>query len=85
MARDLLARRVPPAELAKRVGRGNARAAERIAQAAKRYSGEELERMLELLWEADLVIKRNEVDPASALSVWLGESLLAARRAATSG
>lgn len=85
VARDLLARHAPPAELAKRVGRGNARAAERIAQAAKRYSGQELERMLELLWEADLVIKRNEVDPASALSAWLGESLLAARRAATSG
>ncbi len=84
VARDLLARRAPASELAKRVGRGNARAAERIAEAAKRYSGQELERMLTLLWEADLVIKRNEVDPASALSVWLGDALLAARRAATS-
>lgn len=85
VARDLVARRTPQAELAKRVGRGNARAAERVVEAARRYSGQELEAMLSGLFEADLVIKKNEQDPASALSAWLGETLLAARRAATSG
>lgn len=85
VARDLLARRAPQVEMAKRLGRGNARAAERIADAARRYSGQELEAMLNGLWEADLVIKRNEVGPESALSAWLGEVLLGARSAATSG
>jgi len=85
VARDLVARRTPQAELARRVGRGNARAAERIVEAARRYSGQELERMLIRLWEADLVVKRNEVSPESALAVWLGETLLGAPRDARSG
>lgn len=85
VARDLLAAHAPQMEMARRIGRGNARAAERIADAARRYSGQELEAMLNGLWEADLVIKRNEVNAESALTAWLGEALLAARSAATSG
>jgi DNA polymerase III delta subunit len=84
VARDLLAAHTPPVEMARRIGRGNARAAERIAEAARRYSGQELEAMLIGLWEADLVIKRNDASPESILSAWLGEGLLAARGAATS-
>jgi DNA polymerase-3 subunit delta len=80
VARDLLARRATPGELAKHVGRGNARAAERIAEAARRYSGDELEAMLRALFEADLAIKRNDVEPESAVVAWLGEHLLARRQ-----
>jgi DNA polymerase III delta subunit len=77
--RDLLARGASRAELTRRLGRGNARAAERVIEAARRYSGEQLEAMLIGLFEADLAIKRNDVDPESAVSAWLGEHLLATR------
>jgi DNA polymerase III delta subunit len=80
VARDLLARKASPAEMAKRIGRGNARAAERIVEAAKRYRGDELEEMLRGLFEADLAIKANDVEPESAIAAWLGEHLLATRR-----
>lgn len=80
VTRDLLAVRTPPGEIAKRVARGNARVAERIAEAARRYRGEELEAMLTGLWEADVAIKSNEVGEEAALSAWLGEHLLATRR-----
>jgi DNA polymerase III delta subunit len=85
VARDLAARRTPPAEIAKRVGRGNARMAGRLVEAARRYRGEELESMLRGLFEADLAIKANEVEPESALVAWLGEHLLARRRVAPRG
>lgn len=81
VARDLAGRRTPPGEMAKRIGRGNARAAERLVDAAKRYSSEELEAMLDGLFEADLAIKTNAMEPGPALSAWLGEYLLGARRA----
>ncbi len=80
VARDLAARRTPASEMAKRIGRGNARVAERLVDAAKRYSNEELEGMLDGLFEADLAIKSNAMEPAPALSAWLGEHLLGARR-----
>jgi DNA polymerase III delta subunit len=76
-ARDLAARKAPPAEIAKRVARGNARVAERLVEAAKRYRGEELEAMLVGLWEADLAIKSNAMEEKPALTAWLGEHLLA--------
>jgi DNA polymerase III delta subunit len=79
VARDLLARGASSAELTRRVGRGNARSAARVSEAARRYSGEQLEAMLKGLFEADLAIKRNDVDPKSAVSAWLGEHLLATR------
>jgi DNA polymerase III subunit delta len=79
VARDLVASRTPPAEIAKRLARGNARMAERLVDAARRYRGEELEAMLVGLWEADVAIKSNEIDEAPALAAWLGEHLLAAR------
>jgi DNA polymerase III delta subunit len=78
-ARDLAARKAPPAEIAKRVARGNARVAERLVEAAKRYRGEELEGMLVGLWEADLAIKSNAMEEQPALAAWLGEHLLARR------
>jgi DNA polymerase III delta subunit len=77
--RDLAARKAPPAEIAKRVARGNARVAERLVEAAKRYRGEELEAMLIGLWETDLAIKSNAMEEQPALSAWLGEHLLARR------
>ena len=77
--RDLAARRAPPTEIAKRVARGNARVAERLVEAAKRYRGEELEAMLIGLWEADLAIKSNVMEEQPALTAWLGEHLLARR------
>jgi DNA polymerase-3 subunit delta len=79
VARDLSARKTPPNEIAKRVGRGNARVAERLVDAAKRYRGEELEAMLIGLFEADLAIKTNVMDEEPALVAWLGEHLLARR------
>ena len=82
VARDLAARRVPPTEITKRIGRGNARMAGRLVEAARRYRGEELEAMLRGLFEADLAIKANDVEPESAVVAWLGEHLLA-RRAVT--
>jgi DNA polymerase III delta subunit len=77
--RDLAARRTPPTEIAKRVARGNARVAERLVEAARRYRGEELEAMLVGLWEADLAIKSNAMEEQPALTAWLGEHLLATR------
>jgi len=77
--RDLAARRAPPSEIAKRVARGNARVAERLVEAAKRYRGEELEAMLVGLWETDLAIKSNVMEEQPALTAWLGEHLLARR------
>lgn len=80
VARDLAAGRTPPAEIARRVARGNPRMAERLVDAAKRYRGEELDAMLIGLHEADLAIKSNATDEGSALAAWVGEHLLAARR-----
>jgi DNA polymerase III delta subunit len=79
VARDLVAGGAAPQELTKRVGRGNARMAERIAESARRYSGAELEAMLKGLFEADLAIKANEMAEEPALVAWLGEYLLATR------
>ena len=79
VTRDLAARKTPPTEIAKRVARGNARMAERLVEAARRYRGEELEAMLAGLWEADVAIKTNSMDPEPALAAWLGEHLLARR------
>ena len=53
--------------------------AERIAEAARRYSAAELEGMLRGLFEADLSIKANETAEEPALVAWLGEYLLATR------
>ena len=79
VARDLAARKSPPGEIAKRVGRGNARVAERLVDAARRYRGEELEAMLIGLWEADIAIKSNEMEEQPALAAWLGEHVMARR------
>ena len=79
VARDLAARKLPPAEIAKRVSRGNANVAGRLVDAAKRYRGEELEAMLIGLFEADVAIKTNVMDEGAALTAWLGEHLLAGR------
>ncbi len=79
VARDLATTGATPQELTKRVGRGNARMAERIAESARRYSGAELEAMLRGLFAADLAIKANEMEEEPALVAWLGEFLLAAR------
>ena len=81
VARSLMASKTPPPEIAKRLARGNARVAERLVDAARRYRGEELEAMLVGLWEADVAIKSNEVDEEPALAAWLGEHLLATRPA----
>ena len=80
VARDLAAAKTPPNEIAKRVARGNARMAERLVDAARRYRGEELDAMLTGLWEADGAIKSNEMDEEPALVAWVGEHLLATRR-----
>jgi DNA polymerase III delta subunit len=82
VARDLAARHTAPAEITRRMGRGNARMAGRLVEAARRYQGEELEAMLRGLFEADLAIKANDVDPESAVVAWLGEHLLARRAVA---
>jgi len=79
VARDLLAAGATSQDLTKRVGRGNARMAERIAEAARRYTAAELEAMLHGLFEADLAIKANASDEEPALVAWLGEYLLATR------
>jgi len=79
VARDLLSRGATPAELTRRVGRGSARGAQRIADAARRYRPDELALMLQGLFEADLAIKSNRIDPEAAISAWLGEHLLATR------
>ena len=80
VVRDLAARKTPPGEIAKRVARGNARVAERLVEAARRYRGEELEAMLVGLWEADVAIKTNAMGEEPALAAWLGEHLLARRQ-----
>lgn len=80
VARDLAARGLPPNDIARRVARGNARMAERLVEAARRYSGAELEAMLEGLYEADVAIKTNVMDEGPALAAWMGEHLLASRR-----
>ena len=80
VARDLAASKATPSDIAKRVARGNARMAERLVDAAKRYRGEELDAMLVGLWQADVAIKSNEMDEAPALVAWVGEHVLAARR-----
>jgi DNA polymerase III delta subunit len=74
-----MARKTPPAEIAKRIARGNARMAERLVEAARRYRGEELEAMLIGLFEADMAIKTNVMEEEPALVAWLGEFLLAPR------
>jgi DNA polymerase III delta subunit len=79
VARDLTAGGATAQELTKRVGRGNARMAERIAEAARRYSTAELEGMLRGLFEADLAIKANDMAEEPALVAWLGQYLLATR------
>ncbi len=79
VARDLVASKTPPNEIARRLARGNARMAERIVDAARRYRGEELDAMLTGLFEADLAIKTNAMAEEPALVAWLGEHLLARR------
>ena len=76
VARDLAARGTTPAELTKRVGRGNARMAQRLVEAARRYTGVELEAMLIGLFNADLAIKSNAMEPEPALVAWLGEFVI---------
>jgi DNA polymerase III delta subunit len=83
VARDLLARGATPAELSRSVGRGNARMAERLVEAARRYRPDELEAMLTGLFEADLAIKVNDIEPEAAVSAWLGEHLLGTRPTAS--
>jgi DNA polymerase III delta subunit len=85
VARDLAASGVPPAELTKRVGRGNARMAERLVEAGRRYSGAELEAMLTGLFEADLAIKTNVMEPEPALVAWVGGYLIGMPRAVRGG
>lgn len=80
VARDLAAAKTAPNEIAKRLARGNARMAERLVDAARRYRGEELDAMLIGLWEADVAIKTNVMAEEPALVAWLGEHLLASRR-----
>lgn len=79
VARDLVARKTPPVEIAKRLSRGNASVAQRLVDAARRYRGEELDAMLLGLFEADLAIKTNEMDEEPALVAWLGRYVLATR------
>ena len=80
VARDLVAGGARPQELTRQVGRGNARVAERIAEAARRYSNAELESMLRGLFEADLAIKTNAMEPEPAVSAWLGTYLMGVER-----
>ena len=79
VARDLVARRVPTAQLVQRLRRP-ARAVERLADAARRYTGAELEAMLIGLFDADIAIKTNAVEPAAALTAWFGRHVAAAGR-----
>jgi DNA polymerase III delta subunit len=85
VARDLADRGMSGPELTRRIGRGNARMAERIVQAARRYEPAELEAMLNGLYEADLAIKTNAMEPESAISAWLGTFLLGSRGASSAG
>jgi DNA polymerase III delta subunit len=79
VARDLAARKAAPGEIAKRLTRGNAGAASRLVEAARRYRGDELDAMLLGLFEADVAIKANVMGEEPALVAWLGEHLLARR------
>jgi DNA polymerase III delta subunit len=83
VVRDLVARRAAPQEIARRAARGNVRMAERLVEAAGRYRPDELETMLAGLFEADLAIKTNAMDPEPAVAAWLGEHLLGTRREPT--
>ncbi len=80
VARDLLAGNATPAEMTKRLRPGNPSAAERTVNAARRYSGAELEAMLNGLFEADLAIKTQAAEPEAALAAWLGEFVLGVDR-----
>ena len=82
VARDLTARRATPQEIARRAARGNVRMAGRLVEAAGRYRPDELEAMLAGLFEADIAIKTNAMDPEPAVAAWLGEHLLGTRREA---
>ena len=75
-ARDLVSRGATQAEIMRRVRPGNPSAAERVVGAARRYSGSELEAMLNGLFEADLAIKSNAAEPEAALTAWLGTYVL---------
>jgi DNA polymerase III delta subunit len=79
VARELVAAKTPPAEIAKRIARGNTNVGQRLVDAARRYRGEELDAMLVGLFEADLAIKMNAMEEEPALVAWLGEHLLARR------
>jgi DNA polymerase III delta subunit len=81
VAHDLLTRGASPADITKRLRPGNPSGAERVANAARRYSGTELEGMLRGLFEADLAIKSNTAEPEAAITAWLGEYVLGAARA----
>jgi DNA polymerase III delta subunit len=76
VARELSVRRAPPTEITRRVGRGNARMAERLVEAGRRYEATELEAMLRGLFEADLAIKTNVMEAEPAIAAWLGEFVL---------
>jgi DNA polymerase III delta subunit len=80
VVRDLMARRATPQEIARRAARGNVRMAERLVEAAGRYRPDELDAMLCGLFEADLAIKTNAMQPEPAVAAWLGEYLLGTRR-----
>jgi DNA polymerase-3 subunit delta len=82
VVRDLVSRRASPQEIARRAARGNARMAERLVEASGRYRGQELEAMLCGLFEADLAIKTNAMQPEPAVAAWLGEYLVGMPRAA---
>jgi DNA polymerase III delta subunit len=79
-ARDLVDARAGTVEIAARVGRGNARMAERVVEAARRYSAAELDAMLVGLFETDLAIKTNVMEPQPAIAAWVGAYLLGAER-----
>jgi DNA polymerase III delta subunit len=85
VVRDLVARRATPQEIARRAARGNVRMAERLVEAAGRYRPDELEAMLRGLFEADLAIKENVMQPEPAISAWIGEFLLGSPRSAPAG
>jgi DNA polymerase III delta subunit len=80
VARDLVDRGADASELTRHLGRGNARMAQRLVEAARRYEPAELEAMLNGLFEADLLIKANTIQPESAIGAWLGEHVLGARK-----
>jgi DNA polymerase III delta subunit len=80
VARDLLSRGASAAEMTKRLRPGNPTAAERTANAARRYTGAELEAMLTGLFETDLAIKANTAEPEAALAAWLGTYVLGTAR-----